>query len=83
VEQNGVNVKVKIKDDGIGMTPDERDRAFDEFFRAKNKYTANVPGTGLGLSLVKRLVELHQGEITVKTKPGEGSEFTVSIPIME
>jgi signal transduction histidine kinase len=83
MKQNGINVKVKIKDDGIGMTPDERDRAFDEFFRAKNKYTANVPGTGLGLSLVKRLVELHQGKITVETTAGEGSEFTVIIPILE
>ncbi|MBA7708977.1 Sensor histidine kinase RcsC [subsurface metagenome] len=81
VEQNGIYVKVKVKDNGIGMTPDERDRAFDEFFRSKNKYTANVSGTGLGLTLVKRILEMHQGKITVKAAPGKGSEFTVSIPI--
>jgi signal transduction histidine kinase len=80
VEQNGMYVKVIVRDDGIGMTPREAESAFDEFFRAKNAYTTRVPGTGLGLSLAKRLVELHQGKITVKTAPGQGSTFTVSIP---
>jgi signal transduction histidine kinase len=83
LEQNGIYVKVTVWDDGIGMTPDEKDRAFDEFFRAKNEYTANVPGTGLGLSIVKRLVEMHQGRITVHTAPGKGSEFTVYLPISQ
>jgi len=82
VKQNGFYVKVKVKDDGIGMKPDEKDRVFDEFFRAKNKYTAHVPGTGLGLSLVKRLLDMHHGTITVETAPGKGSEFTVNIPIV-
>lgn len=80
-EQNGLYVKVKVKDDGIGMQPDEKTRVFDEFFRAKNEYTAHVPGTGLGLSLVKRLLDMHHGTITVETAPGKGSEFTISIPI--
>ena len=80
VEHNGVYVKVVVRDDGIGMTPQEANRAFDEFFRAKNAYTTHVPGTGLGLSLAKRLVEMHQGKITVETAPGQGSAFTVSIP---
>jgi two-component system phosphate regulon sensor histidine kinase PhoR len=80
-EQNGLYVKVKVKDDGIGMLIDEKERIFDEFFRAKNAYTAHVPGTGLGLSLVKRLLDMHHGTITVETAPGKGSEFTVSIPI--
>jgi two-component system, OmpR family, phosphate regulon sensor histidine kinase PhoR len=80
-EQNGLYVKVKVKDDGIGMQPDEKERIFDEFFRAKNAYSAHVPGTGLGLSLVKRLLDMHHGTITVEAAPGKGSEFTVSIPI--
>jgi two-component system phosphate regulon sensor histidine kinase PhoR len=82
MEQNGIYVKVNVKDDGIGMTPDEKERAFDEFFRAKNEYTARIPGTGLGLSLVKQLLEMHQGKITLETAPGKGSEFTVRLPIV-
>jgi signal transduction histidine kinase len=81
IEQNGLYVEVKVKDDGIGIQPDEKERVYDEFFRAKNAYTAHVPGTGLGLSLVKRLLDMHHGTITVEAAPGKGSEFTVSIPI--
>lgn len=80
-EQNGIYVKVKVKDDGIGMKSDEKARVFDEFFRARNSYTTQIPGTGLGLSLVKRLLEMHHGTISLETAPGEGSEFIVSIPI--
>lgn len=80
-EQNGLYVKVKVKDGGIGMQPDEKVRVFDEFFRAKNEYTAHVPGTGLGLSLVKQLLDMHHGTVTVESDPGKGSEFTVNLPI--
>jgi len=80
VQRNGMYVRVAVTDDGIGMAPDERDRAFDEFYRAKNELTAHVPGTGLGLALVKRLVEIHQGKISVQTAPGQGSTFAVRIP---
>ncbi|MBM4086433.1 MAG: ATP-binding protein, partial [Planctomycetes bacterium] len=83
VEQNGMYVKVTVWDTGIGMAPEERDRAFDEFFRAKNEYTAKVPGTGLGLTIVKRLVDMHHGTITVITQRGKGSEFTVRLPKAE
>jgi signal transduction histidine kinase len=81
VEQNGIYIKVKVKDTGIGMTPEEKGRVFEEFFRAKNTFTANVPGTGLGLSLVKRLVDMHNGTISVESTVGEGTEFTVCVPI--
>jgi len=83
IEHNGMYAKVSVKDDGVGMTPEEKERAFDEFFRAKNPLTAQVPGTGLGLTLVKRLVEVHQGRITVDTAPGQGSTFTVRLPIVK
>ena len=81
VTNDGMYVRVTIKDDGIGMEPADRDKIFDEFYRAKNDYTANVPGTGLGLSLVKRLTELHQGRISVDSSPGAGSEFVVQLPV--
>lgn len=80
VSQNGMYVSVSVKDDGVGMRPEELDKIFDEFFRVKNEYTADIPGTGLGLSLAKRLVELHQGQISVDSTPGKGSIFKVGIP---
>jgi two-component system phosphate regulon sensor histidine kinase PhoR len=80
VAQNGMYVSVSVKDDGVGMKPEELDRIFDEFYRVKNEYTADIPGTGLGLSLVKRLVELHQGQIFADSTPGKGSIFKVEIP---
>jgi len=80
VQHNEMYVKVVVRDDGIGMTPDEAEHAFDEFFRAKNAYTAHVPGTGLGLSLARRLAQMHHGKITVQTARGRGSTFTLSVP---
>lgn len=74
-------VRVTVKDDGIGMEPHDRERVFDEFYRAKNELTANIPGTGLGLSLVKRITELHHGQVTVESAPGAGSTFAVRIPV--
>jgi len=80
VSQNGMYVSVSVKDDGVGMKPEELDRIFDEFYRVKNEYTSDIPGTGLGLSLAKRLVELHQGQICADSTPGKGSIFKVGIP---
>ena len=78
---DGMYVGVTVKDTGIGMEQHDREHVFDEFYRAKNEYTANVPGTGLGLSLVKRLTDLHHGRIAVESAPGSGSSFTVRIPV--
>ncbi len=83
VEQDGLFAKVWVRDDGIGMSAEEKAKVFDEFYRAKNDYTAHVPGTGLGLTLVKRLVEMHEGRICLKTAPGDGSTFTISLPLSE
>jgi len=80
VQHNEMYVKVAVTDNGIGMTPHEAEHAFDEFFRAKNAYTTHVPGTGLGLSLARRLAEMHHGKITLQTAQGQGSTFTLSIP---
>jgi len=82
VGSNGLYVNVAVCDDGIGMTDEETEKAFEEFFRARNQYTARVAGTGLGLSLAKRFIEMHQGRITVRSRPGKGSTFTVSLPAL-
>lgn len=82
IEDGDAYMKVSVADNGIGMSEEDRNHAFDEFFRARNKYTASIPGTGLGLHLVKRLVDLHQGKISVESEVEKGSSFTVSIPKM-
>jgi two-component system phosphate regulon sensor histidine kinase PhoR len=81
VKQNGMYVSTTVEDSGVGMSPEELSKIFDEFYRVKNEYTADIPGTGLGLSLVKRLIELHQGRIHAESAPGKGSIFTVGIPL--
>jgi two-component system phosphate regulon sensor histidine kinase PhoR len=78
----GLYVTVTVKDDGIGIPAEECGKVFDEFYRVRGEHTANIPGTGLGLSLVRRLTELHEGTVTMTSALGAGSEFTVSIPAL-
>jgi PAS domain S-box-containing protein len=69
---------IRVTDFGIGIPKDEQERLFQSFFRARN--ATNIQGTGLGLVIVKQMVELHKGEIFVESELGEGSTFTVKIP---
>jgi len=82
VAREGMYVRVSVRDDGIGIAPPDRPRIFDEYYRARNEHTAAITGTGLGLSLVKRLTELHEGTVEVTSTYGEGSEFTVRLPAL-
>ena len=70
---------VQVCDDGIGMQPGELARAFERFYRADT--SGNIPGTGLGLSLVKEIVELHQGRAELESTPGNGTTATLWIPL--
>lgn len=83
LDNDGMYVRVTVEDDGIGMTPAEKESIFDEFFRAKNEQTMLVPGTGLGLTIVRRLVEMHNGKVSVQSEPRSGSTFVVSLPVAE
>jgi signal transduction histidine kinase/DNA-binding response OmpR family regulator len=71
-------IVLRVSDSGRGMTEGEREQIFDRFYRGEDGRT--VPGTGLGLSVVKSLVDLHGGTITVESEPNKGSRFTVRIP---
>ncbi|MEO5978587.1 MAG: PAS domain-containing sensor histidine kinase [Chryseolinea sp.] len=73
------SIVFEVIDQGIGIPKDEQKYMFDRFFRAKN--AGNVQGTGLGLNIVKRYVELLQGSVVFTSQYGEGSTFTVSIPL--
>lgn len=72
---------IKISDTGIGMKPEERKNLFQEFFRAKNEKTRSISGTGLGLTIVKRIIESYNGKIEVDSEYGKGTTFTILFPI--
>lgn len=74
------NVLLKVKDTGVGIPEAELPNMFQRFHRVQNVVGRTYEGTGIGLSLVKELVQLHGGEISVSSKLNEGSEFTISIP---
>jgi len=72
------NILFSVKDYGKGIPMEEQHRLFEVFFRAKNVMT--IPGSGLGLSIVKRCVDLHGGEISFTSEENKGAEFRVLIP---
>ena len=73
-------VEVSVADTGIGISEDDISRLFDEFYRVENKINQNVKGTGLGLALVKKIIEAHGGRIWVESKLGEGTSFHFTLP---
>ena len=72
---------VRVADTGIGIAPEHFDRLFERFYRVDSSRSREIGGTGLGLSIVKHLVSLYNGEVSVESKPGEGSTFTVRLPL--
>ncbi len=79
VEGNGF-IQCSVTDTGIGITPENQKRLFTKYFRADDPSVRSVAGTGLGLVITKSLVELHGGEIWVKSEMGKGSTFAFTIP---
>jgi signal transduction histidine kinase len=77
LRRDGDNALVSVTDTGCGMTPEVRERIFDAFFTTKPA----GEGTGLGLDIVRKIVEKHGGRILVDSEVGQGSTFTVSLPI--
>ncbi len=77
--QNDVAVHIMVADTGIGIAEEDRNRIFDRFYRADA--VRNSDGTGLGLNIVKLIVEGHHGTITVDSTEGEGSSFTITLPL--
>jgi signal transduction histidine kinase len=73
-------VFIRVEDRGIGIPLDQLDKIFDQFYRVRDGHAAQVGGMGLGLSLVKHIVDAHHGEITVRSTVGKGSAFEISLP---
>jgi len=78
---NDHNLIVKITDNGLGMSPSVQKRIFDKFYRASSGDIHNVKGHGLGLSYVKKIVDLHKGEIKLESKINQGTTFLLSFPL--
>ena len=76
-------VAIAVKDTGIGIAPEDQSAVFEEFKQVGRDYTRKAEGTGLGLALTKRFVELHGGEITLASQLGQGSTFTITLPIRQ
>jgi len=81
VARAGVNAVFTVRDRGIGIPEEDLPRLFQAFHRATN--VGEIPGTGLGLVIAKRCVELYGGAIEVRSKPGEGTTFTVTLPLFQ
>ena len=79
IDQPG-QVIVTVRDNGIGIDKDEKNRIFDRFYRADNSRTRETGGTGLGLSIVQQVVKLHDGMIDVVSEKGVGTTLTVTLP---
>ena len=73
-------VTVRVADTGIGISPESTERIFDEFVRIKNEKTAHIEGSGLGLSIIKKLVQLYDGDVKVESQPDVGATFTITLP---
>lgn len=71
------HIVISIRDTGIGITAEEQSQIFDKFFRSEREDVRERTGHGLGLALVKEIVDLHQGELKVESAPGEGTEFSI------
>jgi signal transduction histidine kinase len=71
---------VSIKDEGVGIKRSEKSKLFKKFSRIPNDGAHNIEGSGLGLYWVKRIVELHDGRINVKSRYGKGSTFIIDLP---
>jgi signal transduction histidine kinase/DNA-binding response OmpR family regulator len=79
VEPDGEHFSIIVSDNGIGIREEDRRRIFEPFFQAQD----NKPGTGIGLNIVKNIVDLHHGEITVESEVGRGSTFRVVLPVVQ
>lgn len=78
---NGDKIELKVSDTGIGIAAEDQNHVFDRFFKVDSARRPSIKGNGLGLSIVKKIVDLHYGTIKIQSKLGEGTTFTVLFPI--
>ena len=81
VSRNAQAAVIDVQDTGVGLSAADADKVFQRFFRADPARSTSTPGAGLGLSLVQWIVGQHDGTVKVRSRPGEGTTFTVTLPI--
>ena len=81
LEAADTNIMLQIKDEGIGIPEEEREKVFEKFYRIGNEETRRTKGTGLGLYIVKRFVEIYEGEISISDNQPSGTVFTLTFPV--
>ena len=81
IQDRAEDMKISITDTGIGISKENLPRIFDQFYRADGSRSSTTGGAGLGLTIVKKLVEAHNGSIDVSSEVGRGTTFTISLPI--
>ena len=82
VQSNARHVVLQVRDTGIGIAPDQQKRIFDRFYQVNGSSRRRYGGVGLGLALVKEIVEAHGGAVAVESRENEGSTFTVTLPAL-
>jgi signal transduction histidine kinase len=75
-------VNLEVVDRGIGIPAKEQPKIFEKFYRVGDPLVHNTKGSGLGLALVRHIVQAHGGEVTVESSPGRGSKFIISLPVV-
>ncbi len=80
LQRQDKRIEFKISDTGIGIAPDDQARVFKRFYKADRSRTRSNGGSGLGLSIVQKIVDIHKGKIVLESELGKGTTFTVSLP---
>ena len=83
VSADDESVRIAVHDRGIGIPASEQKKIFDKFYRAEDSLVHETKGSGLGLPLVRHIMEAHGGSVEVESAPGRGSTFTLVLPIRQ
>ena len=82
VRRDGPDAVAEVADTGAGIGPDDLPHVFDRFWRADTSRTRETGGSGLGLAICRELIEAHGGTVTAASELGEGSTFTIRLPVL-
>ena len=83
LNKTGKDIRLRVADNGIGIPPGDIDRIFEKFYRIKTEETRSISGSGLGLSIVKGIVDAHRGSVRAESEVGKGTTFDISLPVEE